>query len=149
MFSNTFSITNHLGALVWNKRQWHHNLVWSFMWVWTQNGLLSVTFKYLVMYLLIFVYYLFFTCLFTILWPGWGRISPNTSDLATKLKQAKAAVASHSQCVKTNGPFVHEPSMVCVGGQGSSVCNGDSGGPYRVWRVGDGWFVVRPHGWPA
>ncbi|XP_068716593.1 transmembrane protease serine 9-like isoform X3 [Montipora foliosa] len=72
---------------------------------------------------------------------GWGRISPSTNQLATNLKQAPAPVAEHSQCRRTNGGSVDEDSMVCVGGRGSSVCNGDSGGPLSCLE--NGRWVVR------
>ena len=36
---------------------------------------------------------------------------------------------------------MHERSMVCVGGKGSSICNGDSGGPLSCLE--DGKWVVR------
>ena len=70
---------------------------------------------------------------------GWGRINPNNNALSPYLKQAAAPVASHSQCRQRNGGTVDESSMVCVGGRGSSVCNGDSGGPLSCtgrWQVG-------------
>ena len=72
---------------------------------------------------------------------GWGRINPSTNALAPRLKQASAPVASHSECQRKNGGIVHESSMVCVGGKGSSVCNGDSGGPLSCLE--DGRWVVR------
>ena len=67
---------------------------------------------------------------------GWGRINPNINSLAPRLKQASAPVASHSECRRTNGGSVDESSMVCVGGKGSSVCNGDSGGPLSCMEGG-------------
>ena len=72
---------------------------------------------------------------------GWGRIQSNSNALAPRLKQASAPVASHSECQRKNGGIVHESSMVCVGGKGSSVCNGDSGGPLSCLE--DGHWVVR------
>ncbi|XP_031561881.1 elastase-1-like [Actinia tenebrosa] len=61
---------------------------------------------------------------------GWGRIDPNDlykpSDV---LKQAYMPIVDHRTCIRRNGNFVDETTMVCVGGQGHSACNGDSGGP--------------------
>lgn len=68
---------------------------------------------------------------------GWGRIDPHDNHLlAPSLKQASAPVASHMECQKTNGQQVDKSSMVCVGGKGSSVCNGDSGGPLSCMEGG-------------
>ena len=39
-----------------------------------------------------------------------------------------------------------ESSMVCVGGRGSSVCNGDSGGPLSCME-GDRWIVRGAASW--
>lgn len=41
---------------------------------------------------------------------------------------------------------MHESSMVCVGGQGSSVCNGDSGGPLSCMEGGK-WVVRGAASW--
>ncbi|KAL9965889.1 hypothetical protein ACROYT_G029743 [Oculina patagonica] len=71
---------------------------------------------------------------------GWGRIDPKDNfKLAPRLKQASAPVASHRQCQRTNGNSVHESSMLCVGGRGSSVCNGDSGGPLSCNEGANRW----------
>lgn len=77
---------------------------------------------------------------------GWGRINPSNNALAEKLKQAKVPVVSHNQCRRTNGGTVHESSMVCVGGSGSSVCNGDSGGPLSCLENGK-WVVRGAASW--
>ncbi|XP_015773233.1 PREDICTED: coagulation factor VII-like isoform X7 [Acropora digitifera] len=77
---------------------------------------------------------------------GWGRINPSNNVLAEKLKQAKVPVVSHNQCRRTNGGTVHESSMVCVGGNGSSVCNGDSGGPLSCLENGK-WVVRGAASW--
>ena len=77
---------------------------------------------------------------------GWGRINPSNNNLSPYLKQAKAPVASYSQCRRTNGRTVHESSMVCVGGRGSSVCNGDSGGPLSCMEGGK-WVVRGAASW--
>lgn len=80
------------------------------------------------------------------LYSGWGRINSNSNALAPRLKQAKAPVASHQTCRSKNGGTVDESSMVCVGGQGSSVCNGDSGGPLSCFEGGR-WFVRGAASW--
>ena len=80
------------------------------------------------------------------LYSGWGRINPSTNALAPYLKQAEAPVASHGDCRRKNGGSVDENSMVCVGGQGSSVCNGDSGGPLSCFEGGR-WFVRGAASW--
>lgn len=77
---------------------------------------------------------------------GWGRINPSNNALSPYLKQAAAPVASHSQCRQRNGGTVHESSMVCVGGRGSSVCNGDSGGPLSCMEGGK-WVVRGAASW--
>ena len=77
---------------------------------------------------------------------GWGRIKSNTNDLAPRLKQASAPVASHSECLRKNGGSVDESSMICVGGKGSSVCNGDSGGPLSCLEGGR-WVVRGAASW--
>lgn len=41
---------------------------------------------------------------------------------------------------------MHESSMVCVGGRGSSVCNGDSGGPLSCMEGGK-WVVRGAASW--
>ena len=93
------------------------------------------------------VYIIINLCLF--LWRmllGWGRINPNNNALSPYLKQAAAPVASHSDCRQRNGGFVDESSMVCVGGEGSSVCNGDSGGPLSCMEGGK-WVVRGAASW--
>ncbi|XP_078378966.1 chymotrypsin-like protease CTRL-1 [Oculina patagonica] len=78
---------------------------------------------------------------------GWGRIDPKDNfKLAPRLKQASAPVASHRQCQRTNGNSVHESSMLCVGGRGSSVCNGDSGGPLSC-NEGGRWVLRGAASW--
>ncbi|KAJ7378272.1 Chymotrypsinogen B [Desmophyllum pertusum] len=77
---------------------------------------------------------------------GWGRINPSNNQLAPLLKQASAPVATHSQCRATNRRTVDESSMVCVGGQGSSVCNGDSGGPLSC-NEGGRWVLRGAASW--
>ena len=77
---------------------------------------------------------------------GWGRISSSSNALAPRLKQASAPVASHSECRRKNGGSVDESSMVCVGGKGSSVCNGDSGGPLSCLEGGR-WVVRGAASW--
>ncbi|KAJ7355070.1 Chymotrypsinogen B [Desmophyllum pertusum] len=77
---------------------------------------------------------------------GWGRINPSNNQLAPRLKQASAPVASHSECRRTNGGSVDESSMICVGGKGSSVCNGDSGGPLSC-KEGNRWVVRGAASW--
>ena len=70
------------------------------------------------------------TCISSVVPPtaGWGRISGQTNQLASQLQQSKVPVVDHATCTRKNGG-VHETSMVCAGGAGSSACNGDSGGP--------------------
>ena len=78
---------------------------------------------------------------------GWGRIDPHDNHLlAPSLKQASAPVASHMECQKTNGQQVDKSSMVCVGGKGSSVCNGDSGGPLSCMEGGR-WILRGAASW--
>ena len=77
---------------------------------------------------------------------GWGRINPKNNALSPYLKQAKAPVASFSQCRQRNGRGVDDRSMVCVGGMGSSVCNGDSGGPLSCMEGGK-WVVRGAASW--
>ena len=83
---------------------------------------------------------------FHFLYPGWGRINPNNNQLAPFLKQASAPVASFGECRRRNSATVHDFSMVCVGGRGSSACNGDSGGPLSC-RVGGRWVVRGAASW--
>ncbi|KAJ7378223.1 Chymotrypsinogen B [Desmophyllum pertusum] len=86
-------------------------------------------------------------CILTpIAYRRWGRINPSNNQLAPLLKQASAPVATHSQCRATNGRTVDESSMVCVGGQGSSVCNGDSGGPLSC-NEGGRWVLRGAASW--
>lgn len=71
----------------------------------------------------IFAYYII---LFIV---GWGRYDPNHNTGSPKLKQTYVPIADHQTCRKVNGGSVREKQMVCAGGKGTSVCNGDSGGP--------------------
>ena len=86
-------------------------------------------------------------CCFRFLLPGWGRIDPNNLSLYSDyLKQALVPVVSYNQCRNINGAIVHESSMVCVGGVGSSVCSGDSGGPLSCLEGGR-WVVRGAASW--
>ncbi|XP_028516473.1 chymotrypsinogen B, partial [Exaiptasia diaphana] len=60
---------------------------------------------------------------------GWGRYSPNSNAGSDRLKQTFVPIADHQTCRRVNGGSVKENSMVCAGGKGTSVCNGESGGP--------------------
>lgn len=65
---------------------------------------------------------------------GWGRTRPIISVTASHLKQAEAPLATYKDCRRKNGDTVDDDAMVCVGGQASSVCNGDSGGSLENGR---------------
>ncbi|KAL9965887.1 hypothetical protein ACROYT_G029741 [Oculina patagonica] len=67
---------------------------------------------------------------------GWGRTRPIIGVTASRLKQAEAPLATYDDCRRKNGEGVYDNSMVCVGGKGSSVCNGDSGGPLSCLENG-------------
>ena len=73
---------------------------------------------------------------------GWGRISSSSNHVADKLKQSLVPVVDQRTCARKNGANVHEDSMVCVGGAGSSACHGDSGGPLMC-EEGSGHWVLR------
>ncbi|XP_031574388.1 chymotrypsinogen A-like [Actinia tenebrosa] len=60
---------------------------------------------------------------------GWGRYSGSHNAGSPKLKQTFVPIAEHQKCRTVNGASVKEDMMVCAGGTGTSVCNGDSGGP--------------------
>ena len=77
---------------------------------------------------------------------GWGRDNGITGSKPTYLQQSQVPLVDHDLCKKVNGPEVHEPSMVCVGGAGSSVCTGDSGGPL-VCEVEGRWVLHGAASW--
>nr|XP_020032704.1 chymotrypsin-like elastase family member 3B [Castor canadensis] len=72
---------------------------------------------------------------------GWGRLVTNGA-LPEKLQQALLPVVDYSHCSRSDwwGSSVKE-NMVCAGGDISSGCNGDSGGPLNCPTEDGTWQV--------
>ena len=76
---------------------------------------------------------------------GWGKI--NTQNLSpTYLQQTHDPIVGYDQCKKTNGPFLKEKTMICVGGVGHASCQGDSGGPL-VCQEKERWVLRGATSW--
>ncbi|XP_055856568.1 trypsin alpha-like [Episyrphus balteatus] len=63
---------------------------------------------------------------------GWGLMKNDGEDLSPVLKMAKVETMSHESCSKTAYGKNIKECMICLKGNGSDACEGDSGGPMII-----------------
>ncbi|CAF1518273.1 unnamed protein product [Adineta ricciae] len=80
---------------------------------------------------------------------GWGRTSPNTTDLSLRLQEVTLELLNSSslECMKTDqGPLIINASLQLCAGRlegGSGTCSGDSGGPLMSQSSKDNlWYLI-------
>ncbi|XP_060806217.1 collagenase isoform X2 [Amyelois transitella] len=67
---------------------------------------------------------------------GFGATGDNdTINNSQSLNEASLQVIDSSECARIYGTSVVTNSVLCVSGQGRSICNGDDGGPLWIWHI--------------
>ena len=66
---------------------------------------------------------------------GWGKTSSGSVVVAATLQEADVMVKSDAECHNVF-PVPFTKNMICTGGTGKGICDGDSGGPLAVRENG-------------